>query len=248
MTDILTPYGNRVYRSPWNAFPDVLIHENESSVRGHPDYAEAKRGDSDAAYRLVHAFLNDPILKQIELRGQTEQITLASAHALERDGVNAIPEALAEVIAGYLNWPIEHQIVQVNIVSHTKADGFSRLARQARFDGTCEHGKSYFLVDDFVGQGGTLANLRGWILHQGGHVVGATVLTGKAHSSILTASEEQIYELTKTHGQELRDWWKSSFGFDYDCLTRSEARYLIRTPSAQRIRDRIAEAVQERGQ
>jgi hypothetical protein len=35
------------------------------------------------------------------------------------------------------------------------------------------------------------------------------------------------------------------FGFGYDCLTSSEARYLIRTPSADRIRDRIIAAVEK---
>ena len=70
------------------------------------------------------------------------------------------------------------------------------------------------------------------------------MLTGKGYSAKLTVEQTQIDELEKTHGRELQEWWKSSFGFDYDCLTSSEARYLIRTPSADRIRDRIITAVQ----
>jgi hypothetical protein len=54
-----------------------------------------------------------------------------------------------------------------------------------------------------------------------------------------------LNELKRTHGDELNQWWQRRFGFDYDCLTSSEARYLIRTPSADRIRDRITAAVQE---
>ena len=152
---------------------------------------------------------------------------------------------MAEVLGAELNWPIEHQIVQVNIVSHTKADGFSRIARQARFDGKSDPARRYLLVDDFVGQGGTLANLRGWLVHQGSRVAGATVSTGKAFSSILTLSNEQIDKLTETHGQDLRKWWNANFGFDYDCLTSSEARYLIRTSAAQRVRDKIVAAVEK---
>ena len=171
-------------------------------------------------------------------------MTLASAHALERDGVNAIPEAMAEVLAARLQCSVEQQIVQVNIVSHTKADGFARLARQAEFDGSIDPNCNYLLVDDFVGQGGTLANLRGWILNQGGNVVGATVLTGKPYSAKLSVENTQINELTSKHGETLREWWRERFGFDYDCLTGSEARYLIRTPSADRIRNRIAAAVE----
>jgi adenine/guanine phosphoribosyltransferase-like PRPP-binding protein len=42
-------------------------------------------------------------------------------------------------------------------VSHTGADGFSRLARQAQFAGSVQAGRRYVMVDDFVGMGGTLA-------------------------------------------------------------------------------------------
>lgn len=60
----------------------------------------------------------------------------------------------------------------------------------------------------------------------------------------LWARKEQIDELEKIHGRELQKWWQNRFGFDYDCLTSSEARYLIRTPSADRIRNRIIAAVE----
>lgn len=233
------------YRYPWAHFPDVLIHADEKSVRDHPDYASAKSGDSDSAYRLVKAFLSAEVIRHLKDTNFPTKPILISAHAVEREGVNAIPEALAEALAMQLEWEVEHEVVQTNIVSHTKADGFSRMARQAEFDGQIFPHQHYFLVDDFVGQGGTLANLRGWVHHQGGHAVGATVLTGKPYSAKLTIEPEQIDELKKKHGCQLQEWWQSQFGFDYDCLTSSEARYLIRTPSADRIRDRIIAAVQD---
>lgn len=236
------------FRFPWNGFPDCIIHADEKQVRGHKNYDAAKTGDSDAAFELVRAFVNDQCLariEQIENQDKQSQITLVSAHALERDGVNAIPEAMAELLGARLGWEVEHQVVQTNIVSHTKADGFSRLAKQAAFEGDIDPGRSYLLVDDFIGQGGTLANLRGWILNCGGRVEGATVLTGKPYSAKLTLERTQIDELEKIHGKQLRQWWQSRFGFDYDCLTSSEARYLIRTPSADRIRNRIVASVEE---
>jgi len=76
-------------------------------------------------------------------------------------------------------------LVQLNSVGHTGADGFTRLANQALFSGTVVPGGWYFVVGDFVGQGGTLANLIGFISSQGGQVVGATVLTGKPYSAKL---------------------------------------------------------------
>ncbi len=96
-----------------------------------------------------------------------ETPTLVSAHAYEREGVNAIPEALADALGRQLGWPVDSEVVQSNIVAHTGAGGFERLARQASFDGVIEPGRSYVLVDDFVGMGGTLANLRAIFMHTG---------------------------------------------------------------------------------
>ena len=115
-----------------------------------------------------------------------------------------------------------------------------RLARQARFEGDIEAEHEYLMVDDFVGQGGTLANLRGWIEKQGGIVIGAVGLTGKRYSAKLNPSEEQLHELRKKHGPDLEKWWRDHFGHPFNCLTQSEARYLARSPDADTIRDRLA--------
>ena len=61
----------------------------------------------------------------------------------------------------------------------------------------------YVLVDDFVGMGGTLANLRGYIESNGGRVLGAVALTGKPYSAKLTLEEKTLEELRQTHGQDL---------------------------------------------
>ena len=100
-------------------------------------------------------------------------------------------------------------------------------------------GTDYFLVDDFVGQGGTLANLRGFIEFNGGTVIGATSLTGRADSAKITLEDQQLKELRSRHGQALEDWWRDRFGHGFDSLTQSEARYLARIEDADKIRDRI---------
>lgn len=51
-------------------------------------------------------------------------------------------------------------------MAHTGANGFGRLARQPFFEGVVTAGQDYVLVDDFVGMGGTLANLRGISRHK----------------------------------------------------------------------------------
>ncbi len=101
------------------------------------------------------------------------------------------------------------------------------------------------MVDDFIGQGGTLANLRGRVEKGGGKVIGAVALTGKAYSAKLSPLEEQLNELRKKHGQAFERWWQGHFGHAFDCLTQSEARYLARSPDVDTIRNRLAAAQQE---
>ena len=120
-----------------------------------------------------------------------------------------------------------------------------RLARQAAFAGEFDAAREYLLVDDFVGQGGTLANLRGWIETRGARVVGAVGLTGKSYSARLNPTQEQLNALRQKHGTTLEGWWREQFGHAFDCLTQSEARYLTRSPDVDTVRSRIAAANQE---
>ena len=227
-------------RTLWDNFPDVLIHASESAVKQHSAYRAAKAGDGAAATALVNDTMSEQQNMQLVnlLRGHAP--TLVSAHAYEREGVNAIPENFAVEISKALGWPHDLGVTQVNVVAHTGADGFSRLARQAEFAGKVQLGCEYVLVDDFVGMGGTLANLKGYIESNGGRVMAAVCLTGKPHSAKLALSPERISELRGKHGTELENWWIGQFAHAFDALTESEARYLARTEAADTIRDRIA--------
>ncbi|MDP2095756.1 MAG: phosphoribosyltransferase [Hydrogenophaga sp.] len=231
-------------RTPWGTFPDVLIHAPESAVKQHHAYKAAKSGDGASAIALVNDTMSEPQNQRLAelLRGHTP--TLVSAHAYEREGVNAIPEIFADELSKTLGWPVDEAVLQTNVVAHTGADGFSRLARQAEFSGAIQPGCDYVLVDDFVGMGGTLANLKGYIESQGGRVLAAVSLTGKPHSAKLALTPERLRELRMKHGTELENWWIGRFAHGFDALTESEARYLARTATADTIRDRIAAAEQ----
>ncbi|KAF3999934.1 phosphoribosyltransferase [Glaciimonas immobilis] len=162
------------FRFAWDGFPDVFIHASEETVKKHPAYLAAKTGDVESAAELVLETLDDQVvLSMLEHFGSgSESPILISVHAEEAIGVNAIPEIMADILSYSLEWEIERLVVQANVVNHTGASEFSRLARQAVFEGTIQPGNAYVIVDDFIGQGGTVANLRGHILAQGGNVIG----------------------------------------------------------------------------
>ena len=206
-------------RTPWGIFPDVLIHANESAVKQHPAYKAAKSGDDDAATDLVLDTFSLEKTQALEALVEGRVPTLVSAHAFEREGVNAIPEVFADQLGKVLDWPADTGVVQVNVVSHTGAKGFWWLARQAEFEGPVTPGCDYVLVDDFVGMGGTLANLKGYIESQGGRVLAAVSLTGKPHSAKLAPTSERLHELRMKHGTELENWWIERFAHSFDALT-----------------------------
>lgn len=232
---------SRALRSRWSAtFPDVVIHSPETAVKQHPAYTAAKSGDVEAAMQLVRETVSDEAIEALIDIGSAWEPVLISVHAEERVGVNAIPEVMAVYLGHILDWKVESDVVQANVVNHTGASGFSRLAKQAFFAGVVQP-EVYVIVDDFIGQGGTIANLRGHIHQQRGVVLCATTLTGKPHSALLHQSQEKLIELRNKHG-ELEEWWKERFGFGFECLTASETRYLINTTTSEKIRASIEEA------
>ena len=106
-------------------------------------------------------------------------------------------------------------------------------------------GADYLIVDDFIGQGGTLANIRGYIERHGARVIFISVLAGKPFSAKIALSDGRLSALRKKHGKELEHWWRETYGYDFRFLTESEARYLERTQDVDTIRAKLAAAVLE---
>lgn len=228
-------------RSAWKGFPDVVILAEERPVRSHPEYAAAKTGDVGSAKRLAAAFAEGATLDALAALVSGRSARIVPVHALEDQGINRIPSAFAELLAERLALEVESGIVQANVVNHTGASGWRRLASPAIFAGDVQAGQAYLIVDDFIGQGGTIANLRGHLTAGGGTVLGAATLTGKGYSAKLSLDPVTLTALRANHGPELEEWWTETFGYGFDRLTESEARYLLRAENAHAVRNRILE-------
>jgi hypothetical protein len=236
----------QAFRAPWLGEPDVDIHQiNEQVVRGHPDHADAKAGDGEAAVRLVDDTINPLVVETLRQRQSLEQCILLPVVAEESEGANAIPLALAQRLSLALGWEMEAGVIQSNVAARTRKDGYYRLAIQPVFDGAVDVRQPFLLVDDFVGQGDTLANLRGHVMGLGGRVAGFTSLAGKAVSGRLALRPETLGELRRIHGQDLEGWWRQVFGFDFERLTESEARYLVIRTDAERVRAEVTARIRE---
>ena len=97
----------KVVRTPLHGFPDVIIHATGTAVKKHPRYKEAKSGDSEAAIDLVLATISDEQVENLRILLDGRKPLLASAHAYEAEGVNAIPEAFADELAQRLDLVVD---------------------------------------------------------------------------------------------------------------------------------------------
>jgi hypothetical protein len=229
-------------RYPWEeGFPPVLIHAQRSEVTTHPWFAAARSGDVDAAALLVADTCSGGVVDRLADLAAGATPLLASVHAYKREGLNVLPDVLAQGLQQLLGWEADTGLVQANIVDNAGDPGFARLARQAVFDGAVRPDRPYMLVDDFIRQGGTLANLRGHILRQGGRVLGATVLTGNAAAAVLRPAPGILRELRDKHGS-IENWWEEHFSYRFDCFTDAEAGFLCAHPDSGYVRARIEAA------
>lgn len=245
---MVTAEGDRLWfsaeRSPWGKdFPEVILHGRLADATGHPDYAAAKGGDDAAARRLVSDVLSPDAIRQLKkVIGNREAIALG-VHAEEAVSRNAIPQAMADVLGKVLGIEVSVDIVQAAKVGRTAQDGFGRLANQPSFDGAVRTDKPYLIMDDTLTQGGTLANLKGYIENRGGEVLAATALTGKQYSAKIAIDSSTLEQLRDQYdGTGLEAWWHNRFGYSFDSLTESEGRYLLRAKDADKVRDRVTAA------
>jgi hypothetical protein len=234
-------------RTIWrNNFPDVIVHTTVKERNAHVDYQAGKTGDVHAAFRLANDLISHEMIEKIKLFLGEEKPIVLPVSAIERHGINCIPEAMAKIIAERLDLSTEKSIVQSNIVNHSRARAFERMAFPATFAGEICLGQKYIIVDDHVGLGGTLANLKGFIEKNGGYVILTTTLSASHNSQYLVPTIEQINGLKQKHGEALNEFLQREFGHDIDKLTRAEAGQLLSAKDVETIRDRIFEATSGR--
>jgi hypothetical protein len=233
-------------RAPWSEnFPEVIIHADLPRRNKHPNLAAAKAGNAEAALALVRDLLNERALNEVRTILQNQRPFVVAVTAIEVTGFNATPDAMLQEIAERLQLPpLPGVMVQSNKVAHTKANGWHRLVTPAMFAGPVIAGASYLLVDDHVGFGGTLGNLRGHIEANAGKVLAMTTLTETGGGRQIAIRPKTLSVLRSRHGNELSQFWRIVFGYGTDCLTDVEAGYLSRVESVEVIRTRMAEAAE----
>lgn len=222
------------------------MHSSVPVRDSHHAYPLAKAGDADAAFELARDLISAETTAQLDAFIDAENPLLLPVIADETTGFNAIPDAMAHVLGGMLGLAVQvGEIVQINKVGHTRAPAFQRLVTPAQFAGEVFADRAYVLVDDHVGLGGTLANLKGFLETNGASVLAITTLTESRDARKISLRPATRAMLWDKHGEALDELWRSQFGHGIDCLTDIEAHNLCRQPSIAAIEDFLAKAAIE---
>lgn len=229
-------------RAAWNDFPDVIRNGELRSLSKEPEYELAKGGDTLSAMTLVERVLTETTVEQVLKLIGTVKPKLLPVRAIEESGRNKIPLATAEILAYKLNLDVEMDIIQSDRVYRTNSGADHRLAFTPTFEGSVVSGQEYFLIDDTLAMGGTLASLRGFIENRKGKVLGAMVMTAHEGSLHLPIRQEMLNNIFQKHGQILNDFWKEQFDYEIDKLTQAEAGHLRAAKTFDSIRERIITA------
>lgn len=239
--------NNFAPRTPWPVnFPRVAVHSDTALRDRHPAYEAAKAGNEEAAFTLVEDLLSAVVTDELRQLIGNRAVILLPITALETTGFNAIPDAMAQVLGADLGQPVSSgEIVQNNTVGHTRARAFNRMVTPAAFEGNVRENADYLLIDDHVGLGGTLANLKGYTEVHGGRVIGMTTLTQSRDAAQIALQPDTLDVLRERHGDALEQFWNTWFGHGLDCLTDVEGQNLCRLESIDAIANRLAEAAIE---
>lgn len=231
----------RRHAIPTEAALPLSSYRNTTALKDHADYADAKSGDIKAAVRLVQDLVDPETVK--EAKARFKGATFVAPMAMERTGMNAIPQALAAHYAQAANGYVEADIIQTNRAYHTGASAMERILARPTFEGQVTAGKLYVLVDDVTTMGSTLAELSSYIQQEGGTVVGTVVLTNASRDANMQPSSQLIKKLNDRYG---RDELQSILGINPAALTSVEAGYLIGFRDLDAIRTKAATTAKQR--
>ena len=229
-------------RASWKNFPKVIRNDDLGTLAKLPGYSAAKQGDTNVALNLVLTSLHAETLNEISLVIGTHQPKVLPVLSIEETGYNKLPLALAEIISHSLDIEAEIDIIQVNKVLRTNANADHRLTFNPRFSGKITENQTYFIVDDTLTMGGTIASLRGYVENRGGIAIGAMVLTAHKDALEIAIKPDMIQNIESKHGHAMNQFFEETFGYGIDKLTQGEAGHVRAAASVDNLRSRILEA------
>ena len=212
-------------------FPAIINTTSTTAARKHPAFEAAKKGDFEAALRLVNDMVKDEKVYHIVQTYPNAHIIYN--HRMKGDGINMIPAAYAAMFEA-AGMQVEHNVVGITNVSHTGASDISRICKRMRYEGNINQGTDYILLDDFITSGAELRDLRDYVESKGGHVVLISTLGHGSYSKLSDIRIDIKYkEKLLNLGITDKELQKYGIASKVDCLTLGEAAKLSRVVECQ---------------
>lgn len=232
-------------RTDWGDFPEVIRNGNLGDLKAQPEYEAAKNGDSKAALDIVERLLTNETIEQVKRLIGSEKPYILPVQLVEENGNNKIPIAIATVLAEHLGLEVDQSIGQQERLLRTGSSADHRIAFNPTFKGAVSSNKKYFIVDDNLTMGGTIASLRGYVENRGGKVMGAAVMVARHGAGNMVVRPGILTAIKQKHGEAINDFWKETFGYEIERLTQAEAGLIRKSASVDDIRVRILHARHE---
>ena len=221
-----------------NAINKVLLHTNIGTLKGHPHYKKAKSGDAKLAYLLLVDLIKPEKLFTLK---ENPTAIIIPVRAIEQDGVNAIPLAMANIMSEISGNKIDLDIYQSNKPKHTGKSKLARMTSPPEFLGKIQKGLKYFLVDDVVTSGSTLNNLKNYIENNGGIVVGTAAIAVGRGGGKIGITDLEVKKINAKFGKSNINTLLKEYGIaeSSDKLTSSQANDLLRFGTIDKIRNKL---------
>jgi hypothetical protein len=217
-------------------FPKGFGHTSIAYLKRCIGFEDAKKGDINAARLVVNQCVKPSRIN--ELREQFPQAIL-----LPVLGRNMLPLALAQAIG----LPVWEDVRLVHTVRRKFLSAIQRLLHKPKFAGNIQKGTAYILVDDVITSGGTIAELRKFVLHHGGTVVAVVALAFAIGSHAVAPAKRFWIRLMVKFGMILASLLQI-YGIAVSVLhlTNSQMRYLLRFANVGNIERKLAKSVDTR--
>lgn len=214
----------------------VNILHHVGALKKFPEYEAAKNGDFEKATLLARKFISAEMANSIAVEVRNLHSVLLPVVGFESVSSNCIPSACAVRISELTGIPFAEGVIRKTPDSRTSQDGVERIFNTPVFEGLVKKGVRYYLLDDTITQGGTLAALARYIDQNEGIVTGAIALTGQQRSAILAITDATL-ETVLANFKDIENDFIKTTDRHFNQLTESEGRYLTQASLIQRFRD-----------
>jgi hypothetical protein len=239
-------------RIQWDTnFPDVFVHakwqsydKKQDTLKSHPLYQAAKgQRDVQSAIDIVDDLANERttygLFEFAEAKGRPKLIAPATQPG---DSSNALAIGYAEWLANEYDWPVEDRVFHKKAISRDFSGAWPRIANRCEFYGEIDRNADYVIVDDVVTMGGTLADLRSFILGKGGRVIAmSAIASNSGGDQTIRLGNDTRASIERLYGQD-RKRVGELLGYDPACLTEAEGAKVAGCYGYVDLRKRVSRA------